>query len=213
MKLTVEKIKEIEDAFSNEFGLEAKHSVEFARAIEEEVLSAAPPSNISSGESDERAAFEAWAKAYGRIFLDRPASGLYAYAFTQEAWVGWKARAALASPAQAPAAPSVGEPVAWAATDETCSKVEALSFNESRRFDTPLYFATPPAAPAATEAPSEPKRKKSERSAVDIAAEKAYTHMTDNHPVIHSNRFPTWRELPTEQKREWRVKVKAGGAQ
>lgn len=52
---------------------------------------------ISSGESDERAAFEAWAKAYGRIFLNRLASGLYAYAFTQEAWVGWKARAALAT--------------------------------------------------------------------------------------------------------------------
>lgn len=30
------------------------------------------------------------------------------------------------------------EPVAWAATDETCRIVEALSFNQSRRFDTPL---------------------------------------------------------------------------
>lgn len=30
-------------------------------------------------------------------------------------------------------------PVAWAATDETCRIVEALSFNQSRRFDTPLY--------------------------------------------------------------------------
>ena len=33
------------------------------------------------------------------------------------------------------------EPVAWAATDETCRDVEALSFNKSRRFDTPLYIA------------------------------------------------------------------------
>ena len=32
------------------------------------------------------------------------------------------------------------EPVAWAATDETCRVVEALSFNQSRRFDTPLYL-------------------------------------------------------------------------
>ena len=32
------------------------------------------------------------------------------------------------------------EPVAWAATDETCRIVEALSFNQSRRFDTPLYL-------------------------------------------------------------------------
>lgn len=34
------------------------------------------------------------------------------------------------------------EPVAWCATDESGEKVEALSFNKSRRrFDTPLYFA------------------------------------------------------------------------
>ena len=39
------------------------------------------------------------------------------------------------------------EPVAWAATDETCRVVEALSFNQSRRFDTPLY-ALPGAQPA-----------------------------------------------------------------
>lgn len=32
------------------------------------------------------------------------------------------------------------EPAAWAATDETCRVVEALSFNQSRRFDTPLYL-------------------------------------------------------------------------
>lgn len=35
--------------------------------------------------------------------------------------------------------------IAWAATDETCTKVEALGFNKSRRFDTPLYLH-PPAA-------------------------------------------------------------------
>ena len=34
------------------------------------------------------------------------------------------------------------EPVAWAATDETCRVVEALGFNKSKRFDTPLCFAT-----------------------------------------------------------------------
>lgn len=38
----------------------------------------------------------------------------------------------------------VGEPVAWAATSED-GKVEALGFNQSRRFDTPLVFASPPA--------------------------------------------------------------------
>lgn len=43
-------------------------------------------------------------------------------------------------------------PVAWAATDETCRIVEALSFNQSRRFDTPLY-----ALPGAQSAPSVPR--------------------------------------------------------
>jgi hypothetical protein len=43
------------------------------------------------------------------------------------------------------------EPVAWAATDETCRIVEALSFNQSRRFDTPLGIL-----PGAQPAPSIP---------------------------------------------------------
>lgn len=38
------------------------------------------------------------------------------------------------------------EPVAWAATSDE-GKVEALGFNESRRFDTPLFLAPPPAVP------------------------------------------------------------------
>lgn len=50
-----------------------------------------------------RAAFEAWAKACGRIFLDRQPSGNYRHVFTQEAWVGWQA--ALAHPT--PATPAV----------------------------------------------------------------------------------------------------------
>lgn len=50
-------------------------------------------------EQQERAAFEKWAKAYGRIFLaTKPKLGrdgvMYENQFTQEAWVGWKARAA-----------------------------------------------------------------------------------------------------------------------
>ena len=48
-------------------------------------------------EGSEREAFEAWAKQYGRIFLARQPHGPYMHAFTQEAWVGWKARAALST--------------------------------------------------------------------------------------------------------------------
>ena len=37
-----------------------------------------------------REAFEAWAKEYGRIFLERDGNG-YKFPYTQEAWVGWQA--------------------------------------------------------------------------------------------------------------------------
>ena len=33
------------------------------------------------------------------------------------------------------------KPVAWCATDETGTVIEALGMNQSRRFDTPLYLA------------------------------------------------------------------------
>ena len=47
---------------------------------------------------------------------------------------GWDVDTLLAQPEQ--------EPVAWAATSKD-GVVEALGFNESRRFDTPLYTAPP----------------------------------------------------------------------
>lgn len=46
------------------------------------------------------------------------------------------------------------EPVAWAATDETKTVVEALGMNQSRRFDSPLFLAADaqpaPSVPGAT---------------------------------------------------------------
>lgn len=42
----------------------------------------------------ERPAFEKWAGDYGRIFHEREGDG-YKFPYTQEAWVGWLARAAL----------------------------------------------------------------------------------------------------------------------
>ena len=44
------------------------------------------------------------------------------------------------------------EPVAWCATDETGTVIEALGMNQSRRFDTALYLA-----PGAQPAPSVPE--------------------------------------------------------
>lgn len=46
------------------------------------------------------------------------------------------------------------EPVAWAATDETKTVVEALGMNQSRRFDSPLFLAA-----GAMPAPSVPDQK------------------------------------------------------
>jgi hypothetical protein len=40
--------------------------------------------------SPSREAFEAWAKEYGRIFLERDGNG-YKFPYTQEAWVSWQA--------------------------------------------------------------------------------------------------------------------------
>lgn len=43
------------------------------------------------------------------------------------------------------------EPVAWAATDESGTVVEALGMNQSRRFDTALYLAPPAREPLTDE--------------------------------------------------------------
>lgn len=41
----------------------------------------------------------------------------------------------------------------------------------------------------------------------EFAAKGRYIAHTDNHPTIHSNRFPTWDELSEEAKDEWRRKA------
>ncbi len=40
---------------------------------------------------------------------------------------------------------------------------------------------------------------------------KAYEEMTNNHPTIHSNRFPSWRELSTETQQEYIKEFKEKG--
>jgi hypothetical protein len=42
---------------------------------------------------------------------------------------------------------------------------------------------------------------------IETAAKTAYQRITDNDPVVHSNRFPSWSELTEEQRNEWRRKV------
>lgn len=44
-----------------------------------------------------------------------------------------------------------------------------------------------------------------ERSAalIEAKAQKLYEAMTDNDPIVHSNRFPAWWELSVEAKTEW----------
>ena len=80
---------------------------------------------------------------------------------TYEAWrISYQsseqaARAAYAECARLQAKIEVMErqdPVAWCATDETGTVIEALGMNQSRRFDTALYLA-----PGAQPAPSVPE--------------------------------------------------------
>lgn len=50
------------------------------------------PAVAAEAGQGERERFEAWAKEYGRIFINRKGDG-YEFNFTQEAWVAWQARA------------------------------------------------------------------------------------------------------------------------
>lgn len=41
----------------------------------------------------------------------------------------------------------------------------------------------------------------------DARAKAAYIAFADNHPTIHSNRFPLWEEMPEEDRETWRQHV------
>lgn len=36
-----------------------------------------------------------------------------------------------------------------------------------------------------------------------LAAKRRYEEFTNNHPTIHTNRFPTWHELSEDVKARW----------
>ena len=61
------------------------------------------------------------------------------------------------------------EPVAWCATDETGTVIEALGMNQSRRFDTALYRA-----PGAQPTPSIPEISDDLIEAIESRAEQSY---------------------------------------
>lgn len=42
----------------------------------------------------------------------------------------------------------------------------------------------------------------------EISIKDYYNQMTDNHPTIHCNRFPSWSELTDSQKAQWREQYK-----
>lgn len=85
------------------------------------------------------------------------------------------------------------EPVAWCATDETGTVIEALGMNQSRRFDTALYLA-----PGAQPAPSVPEcpypcgwRNLLEHAIKDGAY--LARHINEDEPVTESARSVTMR--------------------
>ena len=56
--------------------------------------------------------------------------------------------------------------------------------------------------------PAEPEIE-AETEADDAKAKELYNKHTDNHPTIHSNRFPSWEELRESDKEEWRKQAAA----
>ena len=80
------------------------------------------------------------------------------------------------------------EPVAWCATDETGTVIEALGMNQSRRFDTALYLA-----PGAQPAPSVP-------SVPDDRALRII-HRTAGHLRLLKKDSKTWGQLHHKTKR------------
>jgi hypothetical protein len=51
----------------------------------------------------------------------------------------------------------------------------------------------------------DPVTEKAPSSRIEIEAQRLYGEMTDNHPTIHTNRFPGWTELPPAEKATWYV--------
>lgn len=45
------------------------------------------------------------------------------------------------------------------------------------------------------------------KSPVETTAQKLYEQHTDNHPTIHSNRFPAWSELTQQERDQWIAKL------
>lgn len=39
-------------------------------------------------------------------------------------------------------------------------------------------------------------------------AKQLYNNTTDNDPIVHCNRFPTWEELDATSKKKWKIKAK-----
>lgn len=69
---------------------------------------------------------------------------------------------------------------------------------------------------------SEPESSAQEESSTDAVknpdcvsdlalARSMYEQYTDNHPTIHSNRFPSWQELTPNGRAEWHIKAREAG--
>jgi hypothetical protein len=107
-------------------------------------------------------------------------------------------------------APAEGEALRQALIDirELDVLIRETESNTRRVFRNEVYDAdevrkivdralqAPPAARSEPEA---------EMVETDIVAEarRRYDHSTDNHPTIHSNRFPTWGELSAGERKRW----------
>ncbi len=58
---------------------------------------------------------------------------------------------------------------------------------------------------------NEMQEKIDDANKINEEARKLYVAYTDNHPTIHSNRFPSWGEISHEERETWRNKVTKPG--
>lgn len=87
------------------------------------------------------------------------------------------------------------EPVAWAATDETKTVVEALGMNQSRRFDSPLFLA-----PGAQPAPSFADAYQGAMEEVAIWKKRALEAEDLNRKLVAEINGPTYMGEPPHSK-------------
>lgn len=130
----------------------------------------------------ERKGFEAWAVANGHDITRRHGDGEYFYHSTRLAFRSWLARAEIEAAAEACDEEKVD---ANATGDES-----DIAYNSALDHVKASILALRKCG-----------------ADVEQLAKKLYADHTDNDPIVHCNRFPSWEELGNKAKDEWKHKA------